>query len=209
MKQEVVDRKISDELFRYLFLLERVHIVRAPFIDRVKDPVWIFGAALIVVGWAATTAYEYVAPRSELSRVDGLCRIGIRPDSAIAVLVLDTIVNVALAAIFIWQLRPALGSIVHRDSAGSFKFTAGTSNRSLLNIFRPPTSERGRTTTRANSARKVEAMLMRNVVGSCLLLCAQIANNVLFLTWPFATHSHVCQLMCLTDSKLASPVSEQ
>jgi hypothetical protein len=197
----VLDRKIADVETRYLFLLERVHIVRAPFIDRVKDPVWVVGAILTVIGWAAIIAYEYIAPRAELSRVDGICRIGIRPDSAIAVIVLDTVVNVALAAIFIWQLRPALSSIIHWETGGSSKLSAGTSTRSLLNIFRT-NSDEGRTTARVNSARNVKAMLLRNVVGSCLLLCAQIANNVLFLTWPFATHSHVCQLMCLTDSEL-------
>ena len=190
---------VSHVLSRYLFLLERVHIVRAPFIDRIKDLVWVVGAVLTVIGWAAIIACEYIAPRAELSRVDGICRIGIRPDSAIAVIVLDTVVNVALAAIFIWQLRPALGSITHRQTSGT-----GTSQRSLLNIFRTNTDEGGRTTARVNSARNVKAMLLRNVVGSCLLLCAQIANNVIFLTWPFATHSHVCQLMCLTDSKLGT-----
>lgn len=208
VEQDVVDRKITDVVSRYLFLLERVHIVRAPFIDRVKDPVWVAGAVLIVIGWAAITAYEYIAPRSQLSRVDGICRIGIRPDSAIAVIVLDTIVNVALAGVFIWQLRPALGSIVSWDSSGIFKFSARTSNRSLLNVIKRDTDE-GRIATRVNPARNVKAMLFRNVIGSWLLLCAQIANNVLFLKWPYATHSHACQLMCLTDSKLGSPNLER
>ncbi|KAF3032029.1 hypothetical protein E8E12_002261 [Didymella heteroderae] len=52
----------------YLFLLERVHIVRAPFIERVKDPVWVFGAILTVVGWAAITAYDCIGyARDELA----------------------------------------------------------------------------------------------------------------------------------------------
>lgn len=196
----IVDCKIADAASRYLFLLERVHIVRAPFVDRAKDPVWVFGAVLTVIGWVAVTAYEYVRPRADLSRVDGICRIGIQPDSAVAVIVLDTTVNVALAAIFIWQLQPTLSSMVNRESYGSSKVSAGALSRSCLNIFTTNTDD-DRNTARADSARNLKAMLWRNVVGSCLLLFAQVANNTLFLAWPFALHSYVCQLMCLTDSK--------
>lgn len=183
----MVVRSVSDELSRHLFLLERVHIVRAPFIDRFKDPVWVIGAVLTVIVWAAIIAHEYIAPRSELSRLDGIYRIGIRPDSAI----------------FIWQLRPALCSIVHRESSGSSRFSARISTRLLSELFRRVAGG-DRFAARVDCTRTFKAMLLRNVVGSCLLLCAQIANNFLSLTWPFATHSHVCQLMCLTDSELRS-----
>lgn len=60
----------------YLFLLERVHIVRAPFVDRVRDPIYALGAILTIGGFAAVMAYQCIDPTAELSREDGICRIG-------------------------------------------------------------------------------------------------------------------------------------
>lgn len=193
---------------RYLFLLERVHIVRAPFIDRKRDPAWIVGAILTIGGFAAIMGYEFVAPMVVLSRVDGICRIGIHPDSGIAVIALDTTINVGLTGIFIWQLRPALRSIVPRPfdypSYGSRRPT----ERSFLNLSRREPNDEERTSARAASQRNLKAMLIRNILGSSLLLCATITNNAIFLAWPFATSSHTCQLMCLADSKCNYPRSE-
>lgn len=194
----MIDRKVADVVSRYLFLLERVHIVRAPFIDRIKDPVWIFGAVSTIGGFASIMGYEYVAPRSQLSRVDGICRIGIQPDSGIAVIVLDTTINVALTSIFIWQLRPAIGSILLWGPNGSSS-SGRTWDLSLFSTFKRNMREHA--TARFNSSRNVKIMLIRNVVGSTLVLCGTIANNAIFLSWPFATDSHACQLMCLTDSR--------
>ena len=145
--------------------------------------------------------YEFVAPRAELSRVDGICRIGIHPDSGIAVIALDTSINVALAAIFIWQLRPALGSTVPMSLSRTSNASSEPTNRSLLDLLRRNRQHQKRYSARANPQRNLKMMLIRNVVGSSLLLCMTITNNAIFLTWPFATHSHACQLMCLTDSK--------
>jgi hypothetical protein len=200
-EQETVDRNIADVVFRYLFLVERVHIVRAPFIDRMRDPVWVIGAVLTVGGFASIMGYEFVAPRSDLSRVDGICRIGIHPDAGIAVIALDTTINVALIGIFIWQLQPALGSTVPWRYNGSADSSARTWNRPFLNLFRRATDKGDLSTARLSSSRQLKVMLIRNVIGSSLLLCATIANNAIFLTWSFALDSHACQLMCLTDSK--------
>ncbi|KAF2627623.1 hypothetical protein BU25DRAFT_303082, partial [Macroventuria anomochaeta] len=191
----------------YLFLLERVHIVRAPFIDRVRDPVWVIGAILTVGGFAAIMGYEFVAPRADLSRVDGICRIGIHPDSGIAVIALDTTINVALTGIFIWQLRPTLGWIVPWPSSRASNSSTESTKRSFLDLFRRQSDDQERSSARATSQRNLKVMLFRNVVGSSLLLCATITNNAIFLTWPFATHSHACQLMCLTDILLGMLVT--
>lgn len=148
--------------------------------------------------------YEFVAPTSKLSRVDGICRIGIHPDSGYAVLALDTTINVALTGIFIWQLRPALGSSVTRSPTHLSTSSSGRGGWSVLNFFRGNNND-DRSSALAKSQRNLKVMLFRNVVGSSLVLCATIANNAIFLTWSFAAHSHACQLMCLTDSKKRDP----
>lgn len=142
--------------------------------------------------------YQFVSPMAILSRVDGICRIGIQPDSGIAVIALDTTINVALTGIFIRQLLPALGSslLFNRTQSRS----AETRRRSFLSQFTGRSNNLEGSSSRNASQRNLKMMLIRNVVGTTLLLCATIANNVLFLTWPYAVYSHACQLMCLTDS---------
>lgn len=144
--------------------------------------------------------FEFVAPRSDLSRVDGICRIGIHPDSGIAVIALDTAINVVLTGIFFWQLRPALGSLTWSSSQTSDGPRSHT-KRSFLYLFKRKRDNQEQSTTRTASHRNLIVMLTRNVAGSSLLLCATITNNTLFLTWPTALSSHACQLLCLTDSK--------
>ncbi|KAJ4982938.1 hypothetical protein SVAN01_11570 [Stagonosporopsis vannaccii] len=191
----------------YLFLLERVHIVRAPFIDRIRDPVWVVGTILTVGGFAGIMGYEFVSPRAELSRVDGICRIGIQPGSGIAVIVLDTAINVALTFIFIWQLRPALGSLTPWRSSHEPNSASGSGKRSCLDVIRRRSDDREQSSSRNASQRNLKIMLFRNVIGSSLLLCATIANNAIFLGWTLGTHSHACQLMCLTDIVLGMLVT--
>ena len=182
-------------------MLERIHIVRAPFIDRVRDPVWVAGSILTVGGFAGIMGYQFVSPRAELSRVDGICRIGILPGSGIAVIVLDTSINVALTFIFIWQLRPVLGSLTPWRLSHEHNSASGLTKQSYLDIIRRRRDDQEQRSSWNTSQRNLKIMLYRNVIGSSLLLCATIANNAIFLAWSFASHSHACQLMCLTDSK--------
>ncbi|KAH7344274.1 hypothetical protein BKA66DRAFT_434381 [Pyrenochaeta sp. MPI-SDFR-AT-0127] len=189
----------------YLFLLERVHIVRAPFVDRVRDPIYIVGAISTICGFAAIMAYQFVAPMAELSREDGICRIGIQSGAAIAVIVLDTVINIALTMVFIWQLRPAINSIAHPPPIPAPSIVSVKPRLAIShNIsWRKVVTSVKKTSSRDN----LRAMLVRNVVGSSLLLLNTIANNAIFLTWSFAKMSHACLLMCLTDVVLGMLVT--
>lgn len=163
---------------------------------------YVVGAVLTVGGFAGIMGYEFVAPRAELSRVDGVCRIGIHPDSGIAVIVLDTTINVALTAIFVWLLLPALGSSLLPNRTAS----APTEPKSwsFWNQHKSRRSHQEGSSAWIASQQRLKIMLLRNVAGTSLILSATITNNVLFLTWSFAVYSHACQLMCLTDGMLQS-----
>lgn len=186
---------------RALFLLERVHIVRAPFIaKRTRDPVWLIGAIITILGYTSITAWEFIAPKAELSRVDGLCRIGIQADASIAITVLDTVLNAALTGIFIWQMRHVLLSIAHPRSGHIFGGRLGILTSwvscwpgTQKSALHPP----GKMPTHFN----LRVMLLRNFIGSALLMVNTIINNALYIRWSFAELSHACLLMCLTDSK--------
>lgn len=144
---------------------------------------------------------ELVAPEAENSRVDGTCKIGIQPHAAMAMLVLDTVLNVILTSIFVWQLRPAVTSLPHHRLSSRAPRSLGNSKLlSITRILKWKNSLYGGA-GRSTSENNVRLMLIRNIVGSILLLMNTVANNAIFLSWPYARLSHACLLMCLTDSK--------
>ncbi|KAH7391127.1 hypothetical protein DE146DRAFT_663561 [Phaeosphaeria sp. MPI-PUGE-AT-0046c] len=181
-----------------LFLLERVRIIRAPFVERGRDPLWIIGATTTICGYTIIMGLELIAPQATNSRVDGICRIGIQPHAAIAMLVLDTVLNVTLTSIFVWQLRPAITSLPHRLSNHAPSRMRNCRLLSMSRVLEWKNSTYGGA-GRSTSENNVRLMIIRNIVGSILLLMNTIANNAIFLTWSFARMSHACFLMCLTD----------
>jgi hypothetical protein len=166
-----------------MFWLERVRIVRAPFIDRFRDPIWIVGMILIFGGFVTMTGCEFISPRAFLSHVDGSCTIGIHPTYATAVIAVDTFFNFLLMGIFILQFRPADGFAACKPVM--CKVTRETDNRT--------------SSIRASLHRDLRRMLVKNVVGSIFMLLATAVNNILFITQEWANESHSCQLLCLSD----------
>jgi hypothetical protein len=184
---------------RALFLLERVRIVRAPFLERSRDYVWITGTVMTICGYAGILAFEFEAPMAALSLETGICRIGIQPAAAETLVVFDTALNITLTGIFIWQLRMSFGSPINRSPSN----THNTVQQPRKSICRLPTWEKHGlgSTGRSSSENNLRLMLMRNVIGCVLLMVNTIVNQATFLTRSFATMAHACLLMCLTDSK--------
>lgn len=171
------------------FLLERIHVVRAPFVDRLRDPFWLIGAFVTICAYGGIIGLEMINPESELSRVDGQCRIGIEPRAAIGMIVVDTVMNVSLTGVFIWQLRPVL--------AGNIATSRRTS--SIFKLLVPSKEPASIDCEPSRSHTNLKYMLFRNLIGCFILLVNVVVNNTLFLTRSYARLSHACLLMCLTD----------
>ncbi|KAH7086285.1 hypothetical protein FB567DRAFT_67025 [Paraphoma chrysanthemicola] len=198
----------SVKMILTLFLLERVRIVRAPFVSRLRDPIWVIGAIITVGGYGGIMSYQSIAPEAQLSRTDGHCRIGSQNGAAIAIIVFDTVLNVSLTSIFVWQLRPAIRSRIHwplRRAHGPGELHQQSSwwRRSSKSEVKS-----GPGIKRLSSHGNLRIMLIRNVVGSILLLANTVANNAIYLSWTFARMSHACQLMCLTDIVLGMLITQ-
>lgn len=193
----------SDSI-RYLFLLERIHVVRAPFVDRRRDPIYVVGAVLTTGGFIGIMSWQFVNPASELSRKDGECRIGIQSGAAIAIIVLDSIINFVLTAVFVWQLQPAMASALPK-----LRSITSASNKEATSpvVGWSAWKKRVREFIRGSSVSDVRLMIVRNVVGSGMILTVTLINNGLFLTRAFAKLGHACMLMCLGDGRLSRIVT--
>ncbi|KAI0584038.1 hypothetical protein TUN199_05549 [Pyrenophora tritici-repentis] len=189
----------------YLFLLERVHIVRAPFVDRQRDPIYVVGSLLTIGGFLGIMGYQFVNPMAVISPDDGQCRIGIEPRAAIAIVVLDTVINFGLTGIFVWQIRPTLASVLPELSSapGTPRLRTEFPARGSK-----PWMKRTHQFIRSSSQNDFRVMLIRNVVGSGFMLIVTLCNNGLFLNWNFAKMGHACLLMCLTDVVLGMLVTQ-
>lgn len=158
------------------------------------------GAIFAVCGYVGIMGGQYANPRSELSRTDGICRIGIQADAAIAVTVFDTVMNFSLTAMFLWQMRPALKNLANGFGHNA---TLSTQEKRMRWPIRSVQAEGlvGQTPMNTLAHKNVQCMLIRNVVGSALLLVNVIVNNAVFIRYSFAKMAHACLLMCLTDSE--------
>jgi len=185
----------------YLFLLERAYIVRAPFVSRKRDTIWLTGFCIIIVGFGGFITYELVTLPFEPLREDGLCRSSLRSDDIYAIIAWDTVISLALNGVFIWLLRPVLSSRANPDHFGieGSQSENRIKNRSLSRagsiIKFLPKDKKDRTPFQDT----VKTMLWRNVIGSTLILIFTIANNTVFVTVKAASLTHICMLNCLTD----------
>jgi len=200
------DRSFEHQLIfagRYLFLLERVHIFRAPFASRGHDVVWLVGFCFIFIGFGGLTTYEAITAHSELSLEDGLCRVALVPYMAFEFMGVDTFISVALTGIFIWLLRPVLNSRANPDLFGvSVSQRRDSSHHSLpravLSINSLPKHKKDRKSFQDIA----KGMLWRNVIGSTLILLFTFANIIVFLKVKVVEQGHVTALVGINDREL-------
>jgi hypothetical protein len=187
--------------FRYMFLLELVHVVRAPFVERRRDPIFILGGIIIGAGTIILLIWENINPISTLSRVNGICYIGIQRGPVIFLLTFDIAINFILTAMFVWQLRPS-NTAVH----GTIPHLSPASKRRISRVLQPfQSKERPRPSTIRSKASQasLRRMIWRTIFGSTLVLVATTINCIMFISWRNSHMGHACLLLCLSDGKCA------
>lgn len=64
-------------LYRYVFLVERAHALRAPYMRRCRDWIWLAGMLTIGCGFGTIALCGFIWPIADMSELDGRCRIGL------------------------------------------------------------------------------------------------------------------------------------
>ncbi|KAJ6276654.1 hypothetical protein J3E71DRAFT_403221 [Bipolaris maydis] len=189
----------------YLFLLERIRIVRAPFINRWRDPLYVGGGISFVSGFIAITGAQFATRIVVFPGGNGECSIGFRPPTSYLIVAVDVTANLALTGIFIWQLRPAVALQIPRMP--STANNAGGTNDSNAEGIRLWIRSVHKTVWGSHSS-KLQVMLVRNVVGALIMLISSITFNILIASQDFARRGHVCMLLCLTDVTVCMLVTQ-
>lgn len=188
---------------RYIFLLERARVVRAPFMPRHKDFIWLIGLFIMLGGFGSIAIVGYLSPVVELSHLDGRCRIGLPPKVSFPLLCFDVAVNFLLTGVFFWLLRPVLefhGIMRGRNCCGLFRGKARREKRD-----EGPRSQENENLQLAMNV-NIKALLWKCLIGSALVMLPTVGNMAQFYAMDSRELGWVCLTLCTFDSKSKSRV---
>lgn len=173
--------------FRYIFVVERIHVVRAPLLRRSHDWLYISSMVLMLLSFGTVAINAYLTPIIEMNPSNGRCHMGIPGRASIPFMSVDIAVNTALTGIFIYLLHPIakLGS-PPGGSRGlrprTFYTTPGTMVIEHTEEYETAAQE------------SIRFLLRKSLIGSMLIMLPTIANMVQF----YITEGRELALICLT-----------
>ena len=94
---------VGGKVLLYLFLVERAHQLVATKLPRLRDSVYCLGIAIVLFGFGVLAVFAFIHPVTNLSQIDGKCRIGLPLVITAPLLCYDILINVALTFIFVMR----------------------------------------------------------------------------------------------------------
>lgn len=179
---------------RYVFLVERIHIARAPYVRRSRDWLYIGCMVFMIAAFSGIVINAWVHPYHEMDPNDGRCRMGIRRKVTIPFVVVDIIMDIVLTSVFVYLLYPVV-----KDSWFSrISSSLNTEKPGALPISRV-TIQHGRETAVQRSIKK---LLQRSIFGALAITVPTVA---LFMVQYFVVKGEgvalVCSTICIVDGK--------
>lgn len=173
---------------RYIFFVERIHVVRAPFFRRSHDWVYLSCMVLVLTALIAQSINAYIHPVTEMWESDGLCHIGIPGIVSIPGLTIDVMGGIGLTGLFFYLLRPVI------------KVHDSTHLSSMLR------SSRAREATETQNSRNetaiqrnIRILLWKSIVGGVLVIIPTTANMIQFVITEGRELGMICLSICMLD----------
>ncbi|KAK3069657.1 hypothetical protein LTR53_011837 [Teratosphaeriaceae sp. CCFEE 6253] len=196
-----------------LFLIERVHAIRAKLKTRLQDWLWLCSMFVLVAGFGTIAILAFIAPVGVVSPVDGQCTIGLPRTSLMVLMTYDIIVNIALTGTFIVLLVPLL----HLRPLGrrTQALLRSTSSQTLRpNVIRLEPSKLSILSTTTDETallgpppliiidpktRHLRMLVGKSTFGAVVMLTATIVNLMVLYRYNGMEHSWICFAGCLLD----------
>ncbi|KAF2004433.1 hypothetical protein P154DRAFT_426697 [Amniculicola lignicola CBS 123094] len=199
---------VGGKVTMYVFLVERAHAMRAPYMQRLHDWIWLLGMFTVGAGFGSIAIVGFLWPIAHMSSTGGRCRIGLPFKVTIPLLTFDGIINIALTGIFVYLLRPLL------------RFRGGTHNPSIpankvsKSIRRVLEGKRSSNTdvypVNQQFLKSIEALLWKSLIGSVLVMLPTIGNLASLCSLQGQEFGWLCLMICTFDSKsYFMPISTQ
>lgn len=171
--------------FVYAFLVERVHIVRAPFVSRSKDMVYIACLVPAMAMYAGISLNSYFWRVTSMHDSDGRCHFGIKSQASIPILSVNVLTNVVLTGVFFYLLQPIV------RFHGMPNLSAALSRKSKTDpVVAHPAS---------TVQRNIKTLLRKSIIGAILIEIPVAANMIQFLVTGGKELGMMCLTFCMVD----------
>jgi hypothetical protein len=174
----------------FIFLVERIHIVRAPFVRRRHDKLYLICLVTVLVLFGPVIINSYANPVITMGRSNTRCHFGIKGKASIPVLAVSTFVDLVLTGVFLYLLRPAIdvhepsaiSNLVARQGNGHFTLARTASKDSI-------------------PQRNIRTVLWKSIIGSLLIELPMMANMIQFVITKGEELGTVCMALCVIERK--------
>ncbi|KAK5046823.1 hypothetical protein LTR84_007177 [Exophiala bonariae] len=177
---------VVDKIILYLFLIERIHIVRSRRYTRLTDNWYVVNIAILVLGFGSIAVLSFIFPVAELS--DGQCRIGLPFKITLPLLIYDITINLYLTGHFLHFSRPGLASATFRR----LPFVPTTPVSSDVTYSHVTRLEDGGQDNLRNLAK-------RTLRGMCIMLLATTINLSILFYMSGREQEWMCFMFCTLD----------
>jgi hypothetical protein len=163
--------------------VERIHVVRAPFVNKRKDKIYLGCMTMIVVMYSSVAINSYINHVTELRESDGRCHFGIRGTVSIPFTVVNFFTDMVLTGVFFYLLRP----VARTPSIPSLGSTSSKDDHPA----------HGGTDTQAR--KDIRTLLWKSIIGSLLIEIPTAANMIQFVITKGEELGMICLMICLID----------
>lgn len=177
---------VVDKVILYLFLIERIHIVRSRRYTRLTDNWYVVNIAILVLGFGSIAVLSFIFPVAELS--EGQCRIGLPFKITLPLLIYDISINLYLTGHFLHVSRPgiAIATLRRLPFASSTPASRDIAYNHLSRL------EDG---TQDN----LRTLAKRTLRGMCIMLLATTINLSILFYMSGREQEWMCFMFCTLD----------
>lgn len=177
---------VVDKVILYLFLIERIHIVRSRRFTRLTDNWYVGNIAILILGFGSIAVLSFIFPVAELS--NGVCRIGLPFKITLPLLIYDISINLYLTGHFLYFSRPGIIT----DALRRIPFTSRSSaDRTATTHYRTRLEDGGQANLRK--------LAKRTLNGMCIMLLATTINLSILFYMSGHEEEWMCFMFCTLD----------
>ncbi|PVH97962.1 hypothetical protein DM02DRAFT_63117 [Periconia macrospinosa] len=203
----------------YIFLVERIHVARAPFTaSRARDYIYLGCMAFMMLACSGIVVNAFLHAYTAMDPNDGRCHNGINTRVTIPFLTVDIILDFVLTGVFVYLLHPFVGGQmgVGQDwrsrlseivTSSVWKGGKKVRVKSLASNSTSETATEMSTTGaggRGNTAvqKSIKRLLLRTIVGAFAITIVTVGLFIVQLTVGDGGEgvALVCSSICLGDA---------
>jgi hypothetical protein len=172
-------------------MVERIRLVRSPFVKRGKDYIYLSCLAMVLALYGAVSVNAVIFRYTALQASDGRCHGGIRSIASLPTLCVNLFTNLVLTAVFFYLLLPVIKVRGNLPAAGLPK----SKNRAYL-VPHPD-----ETAVQTN----IRTLIRKSIIGSLLIEVTMLANMIQFTITKGEELGMICFTICMIDGNSLAP----